>query len=105
MQPLENYIVSPPKTSSCVESPTIIYKIILLDVEGCISWEWIIWCEVLESSIQLFEDAYKAWLDSACNLVEEGLGTEFFCYYMDSFNGSSFIQHLDSSCLSMTQKL
>ena len=27
------------------------------------------------------------------------------CYYMDSFNGSSFIQHFDSSCPSMPQKL
>ena len=53
----------------------------------------------------MFEDAHKAWLDSACNLVEEGLGTEIFCYYMALFNGSSFIQHLDSSCRSMTQKL
>ena len=53
----------------------------------------------------MFEDAYKAWLDSACNLVEEGLGTEILCYYMASFNGSSFIQHLDSSWPSMKQKL
>ena len=52
----------------------------------------------------MFEDSYKAWVDNACNLLE-GLGTEILCYYMASFNSSSFIQHLDSWCPSMPQKL
>jgi hypothetical protein len=48
-------------------------------------------CDALESSIQLFKEAYKALTYKVCPLPnEEGLGTEFFCCHMASFKASNF---------------
>ena len=92
MQSSSNCTVPDPWTPSYAGFPTLIWEIWQSDGDCNDSLVWVIWWDAPESNIQLFEDACEPWADKAFPLPDdEGLNTKILCFFITSFNASSFL--------------